>query len=174
MARPLSWISVLGLRPGAGRPQLLSTRGGTTVVIRPPRKKSTSAPPTAQAALLSALLNICFPPDDGRHNVVAEHDDSREDHRATEEAHEPDGFQRLDGVDEGNRGIVPRPTLPETAQPERYEEAQPAHDHEPEAPVGERVAMQFGAPQARREVIDAGDGEEGEAAEQGHEIGRAH
>src|ERR1035438_4125095 len=98
-------------------------------------KNMTSARPTAQAALLSALLNICLPPHYRRHNVVCEHHDSQENHDATEEAHQPDRLQRLHRVDERNRRIVPLPALPEAAQPQRHEEAQTAHDHEPETPV---------------------------------------
>src|SRR5664279_4379505 len=100
-------------------------------------KNMTSAPPTAQAALLSALLNICLPPDHRGHNVVREHHDSEEDHHAGEEAHQPDGLQRLHGIDERDGDIIPLPALPEAAQPERHEEAQAAHDDEPETPVGE-------------------------------------
>src|ERR1017187_7176557 len=131
-------------------------------------KNMTSARPTAQAALLSALLNICLPPDYRRHNVVCEHDDSQEDHDAGEEAYQPDGLERLHGIDERNRGIVPLPALPETTKPEGDEEAQPAHDDEPETPVSQRVAVQLGLPHPRCDVIDTRDGEKGEAAEQGH------
>src|ERR1039458_3244614 len=158
MPLPLSWIAVEGFKPGAGRPQLLSTSGGTTVVSNPPMKNIPSARPTAQAALRSALLNICFPPDYRRHDVVAEHHDSQEDHHAAEEAHQPDGLQRFHRVDERNRRIVPLPALPEAAQPERHEEAQTAHDDEPETPVCKSLAVQFGAPQSGRDVIDPGHG----------------
>ena len=78
------------------------------------------------------------------------------------------GLQRLHRVDERNRRIVPLPALPETAQPERDEEAQAADHDAPEAPVGQRVAVQLGVPHARHDVIGAGDGEEREAAEQRH------
>src|SRR5271157_121437 len=127
-------------------------------------KKSASAAITAKVALLSALLNIFAPPDHGRHDVVGERDDAAKQQDAGEEAHQPHGLERHHGVDEGDRGVVPLPALPEAAEPERYEEAQAADHEKPETPVGQRVAVELGVPHARHNVISPGHGEEGEAS----------
>src|SRR5205085_7757157 len=152
MARPLSSISVYGrsLPVGPfdgslfsnGLDQLLSTSGGTTVVSRPPMKKKMSAATTKPMALLSVFCNMsvllpsrrggptyfCRPSDRG-HDVEQESHNSAKDQRAGEEAHRPDRFERDYRIDERDRRVIPLPALPESAQPERDEEAEAA-DHE--------------------------------------------
>src|SRR5437763_1344508 len=142
MARPWSCWAVYGLRSGAGFDQLLSIIGGTTVVSRPPMKNNTSAATIAKLKLLSALPSILAPPDYRRHDVVRERDNAAEDQHPREEADQPDRFERDHRVDEGDRRVVPLPALPEAAEPESDEKAEAADHHQPEAPVGEGVAVE--------------------------------
>src|SRR5208283_120557 len=128
-------------------------------------KNSTRAAMTANVALLSALLSIIAPPDDGRHDVIGERDDAAEDQGSGEETHQPDRLERLHRVDKRDLRVIPLPALPETAEPESDKEAQAADHYQPEAPVGQRLAVQPGIPHARNNVVGARDGEEREAAE---------